>query len=185
VKLARQAEAGMCADDHSLDMMQTHLIRDSIQSATVTEETVSSIEHLLNNARLRCGDRLNIADAQFLGGLYEQLAERTLAASLYSESSREFAAAIAIYSKSPGPNLPRLWALRGQVQAEAGLGNRNAADLLLKEQERLARKWSNNKEFPKFELRRTLEFVAQMNDKEGNHAAAARLLREARSLDGN
>lgn len=69
VKLARQAEAGMCADDHSLDMMQTHLIRDSIQSATVTEETVSSIEHLLNNARLRCGDRLNIADAQFLGGL--------------------------------------------------------------------------------------------------------------------
>jgi hypothetical protein len=104
------------------------------------------------------------------GGLYEQLAERTLAAAFYSDSNREFAAAIAIYSKSPGPNLPKLWALRGQVQAEIGLGNRNAADLLLKEQERLAREWSKNKEFPKSELRRTLEFVAHMNDKINPHA---------------
>jgi hypothetical protein len=51
------------------------------------------------------------------------------------------------------------------------------------QQERLAREWAKTSIGFKSELKRTLEFVAHMNEQQGNHAKAQELFQEARSLD--
>jgi hypothetical protein len=184
--LASLAEADLCANDHELNFTLSHQIRDYISPTSLTEETVSTVERALDKARLQCADSLNIADAAFLAGLYGMLGDRTLAAGRYSDSARELAAAIAIVSRIPGPNLTLLWALEGQIQAEFGIGDRKAADALMQELERLVRDWARSKRIPNSELKRALELMARMNDKEGNHAAAEALLKEARTTnEGN
>jgi hypothetical protein len=184
--LASLAEDDLCANDHELNFTLSHRIRDYISPTSLTEETVSTVERALDKARLQCADSLNIADAAFLAGLYGMLGDRTLATGRYSDSARELAAAIAIISRIPGPNLTLLWALEGQIQAEFGIGDRKAADALMQELERLVRDWARSKRIPNSELKRALELMARMNDKEGNHAAAEALLKEARTTnEGN
>src|ERR1700679_416967 len=184
--LAPLAEADLCANDHELNTTLSHRIRDYISPTSLTKETVYKVERALDKARLQCADSLNIADAAFLAGLYGMLGDRTLAAGRYSDSARELAAAIAIVSRIPGPNLTLLWALEGQIQAEFGIGDRKAADALMQDLERLVRDWARSKSIPNSELKRALELMAQMNEKEGNHAASEALLKEARTAnEGN